>query len=81
MLLTIGIAVQIKTVKDSSTGVGKTQTENALRDSVLKWKERYESAYQEELDKEERLEKLRENAANHDSDSTTNDEIESSQIR
>ena len=70
MLLTIGIAVQIKTVNDSSTGVGKTQTENALRDSVLKWKEKYESIYNKMTQKEEELENLREQVANQGSDST-----------
>ncbi len=40
MLLTIGICVQIKTVSDSSTDLGKTQVENELRNSVLQWKEK-----------------------------------------
>ena len=69
MLLSIGIAVQIKTVKDASTGVGKTQMENELRDSVLRWKERYEALYQEEMTKEKELEDLREQVANQDTDS------------
>lgn len=68
MLLTIGIAVQIKTVNDSSTGVGKTKTENELRDSVLRWKEKYEDLYREEAKQEEQLEKLREQASNQDTD-------------
>jgi len=59
MLLSIGIAIQVKTVNDSSTGVGKTQKENELRDSVLRWKERYEALYNEEIQKEEELENLR----------------------
>ena len=66
MLLTIGICVQIKTVNDSSTGVGKTQVENELRNSVLKWKERYESMYQEQ---EKKLAILRQEASNQDTDS------------
>ena len=69
MLLTIGICVQIKTVNDSSTGVGKTQVENELRNSVLKWKERYESMYQEQEKKEEELAILRQEASNQDTDS------------
>ncbi len=69
MLLTIGIAIQVKTVKNSSTGVGKTQTENELRDSVLRWKERYEALYQEEATKEEELEKMRSQVSNQDTDS------------
>lgn len=69
MLLTIGICIQIKTVNDSSTGVGKTQTENQLRNSVLKWKERYEALSSEEEQKEKELEELREEASNQDIDS------------
>ena len=69
MLLTLGICVQIKTVKDSSTGVGKTQKENELRNSVLKWKERYEAMYQEGTTKEKELEDLRTTVANQDTDS------------
>lgn len=68
MLLTIGICVQIKTVNSTSTGVGKTQTENELRNSVLKWKERYESIYKEEEKKEKQLEELRAKVASQDTD-------------
>lgn len=69
MILTIGICIQVKTVSDSSTGVGKTQTENELRDSVLRWKEKYEKLYNEELEKEESLELLRQTAATQGSNS------------
>ena len=69
MLLTIGICVQIKTVNDVSTGVGKTKIENELRNSVLKWKEKYEDVFKEELKKQKELENLRENIVNEDSDS------------
>lgn len=69
MLLTIGICIQIKTVNDSSTGVGKTHTENELRDSVLKWKEKYERLYEEETDKETELENLRQTISTQDTNS------------
>lgn len=69
MLLTIGICVQIKTVNDSSTGVGKTQTENELRNSVLKWKEKYEDIYEEEAKRATELESLRTDASNQDTNS------------
>lgn len=69
MLLTIGICVQIKTVNDSSTGVGKTKKENELRNNVLKWKEKYESAYNEQNKKEKELEDLRTQVATQDTDS------------
>lgn len=62
--LTSGIITQIKTVKNSPTTVGKTQTENELRDSVLRWKEKYENAYEKLERKEKELEKLREQVSN-----------------
>ena len=62
--LTTGIITQIKTVKNSTTTVGKTQTENELRDSVLRWKEKYDNAYAKLDKKEKELEKLREQVSN-----------------
>ncbi len=62
--LTAGIITQIKTVQSSPTTVGKTQTENELRDSVLRWKEKYENAYGKLEKKEKELEKLREQVSN-----------------
>ncbi len=62
--LTAGVITQIKTVKNSPTTVGKTQTENELRDSVLRWKEKYENAYEKLERKEKELEKLREQVSN-----------------
>ncbi len=64
MFLTCGIFAQIKTVNNSTTGVGKTQVENELRDSVLRWKEKYENLYEKSNKKEKELEELREKAAN-----------------
>lgn len=62
--LTAGIIIQVRTVNDSSTQVGKTQAENELRDSVLRWKEKYENAYAKLEKKESELESLREQASN-----------------
>lgn len=62
--LTAGIITQIKTVQNSPTTVGKTQTENELRDSVLRWKEKYENAYEKLEKKEKELEKIREQVSN-----------------
>lgn len=64
-LLTIGIFVQVKTIQNTTSAFGKTQTENELRDSVSRWQEKYENAY-EKLDKKEKeLEELRKQAANN----------------
>lgn len=62
--LTAGILIQVRTVKYSSTTVGKTLAENELRDSVLRWKEKYENAYEKLNRKEAELEKLRSNVSN-----------------
>ena len=62
--LTAGICVQIRTVKSSTTTVGRTQAENELRDSVLRWKEKYENANKKLEDREEKLEELRNSVVN-----------------
>lgn len=64
--LTLGIAIQIKTVTNSSTTVGKTLVENELRDSVLRWKQKYENAYNTLDSKEKELDSLREKVASKD---------------
>ena len=64
--LTLGIVVQINTVSKSSTTVGKTLVENELRDSVLRWKLKYENAYEKLEEKEETLNSLREQVSNSD---------------
>ena len=64
--LTLGIAVQINTVSKSTTTVGKTLVENELRDSVLRWKQKYENAYEKLEEKEKTLNSLREQVSNSD---------------
>ena len=64
--LTFGIVVQINTVSKSTTTVGKTLIENELRDSVLRWKQKYENAYKKLEEKEETLNSLREQVSNTD---------------
>ncbi len=73
-LITVGICVQVKTVStwDTSTAV-QSITENKLRDSVLKAKEKYENAYKQLEQSLTELEELRKVAA---SDSQTAGEIE-----
>ena len=45
IFLSAGIFVQIKTVNESTQTVGRTQMENGLRDSALRWKEKYENVH------------------------------------
>lgn len=62
-LLTVGICIQMKTVTSNAFRMGKTYAENELRNNVLKWKEKYDLAYEKLETKEARLEKLRETAS------------------
>ena len=59
LFLSMGIVIQIKTVSTSTTTVGKNLVENELRDSVLRWKQKYENAYEISETKEEELNNLR----------------------
>lgn len=64
--LTAGIAIQINTVSKSSTTVGKTLVENELRDSVLRWKQKYENASERLEEKEKTLNDLRKQISSTD---------------
>lgn len=64
--LTLGIVVQINTVSKSTTTVGRTLVENELRDSVLRWKQKYENAYEKLAQKEKTLNSLRDQVSNTD---------------
>ncbi len=68
-LLSMGIAMQVKSVTNAGTVVARTQAENALRDSVLKWKENYDQAVKKLSYKEAELEKIRAQAVNNDDSS------------
>lgn len=61
-ILTMCIAIQIRTVKNSNSTVSQAFVDNGLRDEVLRWKERYDNAYQELLDSEKQLTQVREQA-------------------
>lgn len=60
--LTLGICVQIRTVKSTNSTVGSSYEENNLRAEVLKYKEKYENKYKELEKAEEELEKERQNS-------------------
>ena len=53
LVLTYGIAVQIKTINGTGTTISTNAKENELRDAVLKSKEKYDNLY-EELERMER---------------------------
>lgn len=70
-VLSIAICIQIKTVSFNETKMGKTYAENELRTSVLKWKEKYDLAYEKLETKENKLEKLRATVSTIDESSET----------
>ena len=69
-LLTTGICIQLKTIEEATKTVGVENTKNALRDEVLKWKEKYDSTYASFMREEEALEKIRTEATKNDANSS-----------
>lgn len=68
-VLTFGIMIQLNTIKDAIQSVGQNTKDNALRDEVLKWKERYDRTYGELEASEEELNKQRQESVSTDTDS------------
>lgn len=68
LALTIGICIQLKTVKGSNFVVSQNHEENNLRAEVLKYKERYDNKYKELEKAEQELEKERESSTQNNSD-------------
>jgi len=60
--LTLGIFVQIRTVKSTNSTVSQNYEENNLRAEVLKYKERYDNKYKQLEEAEKELEKERESS-------------------
>ena len=65
--LTLGICIQVRTVKNSSSTVSHDYEENNLRAEVLRYKERYDNKYKELENAEAQLEIERENSIKNDS--------------
>ncbi len=64
--LTFAIVIQLKTVSDNTAPLHQSLVEDSLRDEVLKWKERYDSAYNELTVSNNRLEEVRKQATQND---------------
>lgn len=62
LLLTLAIVIQIKTVNNANKVASQSLTNNDLRDQVLKWKEKYDTAYSDLQTAEKNLEKVRQQA-------------------
>lgn len=74
LLLTIAIIVQINTIEGtSSTGV-KNQTQDNLKDEVLKWKEKYDNEIKNLEIAEKELNKIREAGAKNDDETLKKEE-------
>ena len=68
-LLAFAICVQLKTIREAYNIAGQTETENKLRDQVLRWKERYDTIYANLEEAEIKLEELRGKITQNDSKS------------
>ena len=62
LLLTYGIAIQVKTTNSTGTITSTNAKENQLRDAVLKAKEKYDNLYNELEEAEDQLEAERANS-------------------
>ena len=69
LLLSLGISIQIKTINNIGTSTTSTnETENKLRDEILKTKEKYDNLYADLEKAETQLEEERNNATSNNSD-------------
>ena len=80
-ILTLTIVLQVRTTSNSNKVVSQTFTSNDLRDQVLKWKERYDTAYSELQDSEKKLDQVRQTASeNTDGSAEKEEEIKKNNI-
>lgn len=63
LILTLGTVVQIKTIKGTSQIVAQGFADNELRDQVLRWKEKYDTTYNNLQNAEKKLEEVRKTAS------------------
>lgn len=66
--LTLGIFIQIKTIRNTDSTISQNQEANELRDEILKYKERYDNRFKELEEAEKNLEKEREEATENNSE-------------
>lgn len=74
LILTCAIAVQIRTMNSASSTASRTLADNALRDNVLKWKEKYDNLSEELKKAEKKLEEVRQEATQNDTVSSAKEE-------
>ena len=66
--LTLGIVVQIRTIKSTNSTISQNQEANELRDEILRYKERYDNRFAQLEEAEKELEKEREEATQNNSE-------------
>ena len=66
--LTLGICVQVKTVRGTNSTISQNYEENNLRAEVLKYKERYENRYKELEKAEKKIKKVRQESTQNNED-------------
>ena len=74
LILTMCIAIQIRTIGSTNSTVSQTLTDDSLRDEVLMWKERYDNALEELENSEKELTQIREEATQDNSDYISKEE-------
>ena len=74
LILTTAICIQLKTIQNTNTTVSQSLPENALRDEVLRWKERYDITYSELTESTKQLEEIRKQATQNDTTSSAKQE-------
>lgn len=73
-ILTFAIAVQIRTMNSASSTASQTLADNELRDSVLKWKEKYDNMSEEVKRAEKTLEAVRQTATQNNTTASAKEE-------
>lgn len=63
LILTMGTVVQIRTIKGTGQIVSQSFADNELRDQVLRWKEKYDTTYNNLQNAEKKLEEVRKTAS------------------
>ena len=66
--LTLGIVIQVRTIRNTNSTLSQNQEANELRDEILRYKERYDNRFQDLEEAEKELEKQREEATQNDSE-------------
>lgn len=68
IVLSCGIAIQVRTINNIGTTTSVNDSENQLRDAILRTKEKYDNLYAEVENAEKLLEKERENSTQNNSE-------------